>query len=74
MKKIIFGGLMMLAGVLGTAILLAGTMANAYSVNDELSFSLNLSFYGLIPAFVSFIIIGIAGLLLGIWGLIEKDK
>ena len=74
MKKLIFGGLMMLSGILGTAILLAGTMANAYSVNGEVSFSLSLSFYGLTPALVTFIIIGIAGLLLGIWGLIDKDQ
>jgi hypothetical protein len=73
LKKLIFGGLMMLSGILGTAILLAGTTENAYSVNGEVSFSLSLSFYGLTPALVAFIIIGIVGLLLSIWGLVEKD-
>ena len=72
MKKLIFGGLMMLSGVLGTAILLAGTMANSMTINGQWSFSWNLSQYGLMPALVTFIIIGIAGLLLGVWGLIEK--
>ena len=74
MKKLIFGGLMMLSGILGAAVLMAGTMSNTYSLNGEVSFLLSLSFYRLTPAFVIFIIIGIAGLLLGVWGLVEKDK
>ncbi|MCL2679072.1 MAG: hypothetical protein FWF18_02100 [Dehalococcoidia bacterium] len=69
----IFGGMLMVSGTLGAAaaILSFGVLA----MNTGLaSFSQALSWYGLMPVFVAFIIIGVAGFLLGIWGVIEKDK
>jgi len=72
MKKVILGSFMMLSGLLGTAILLASTMANTYSSNGKVSFLWTLSFYGLIPALVIFTVIGIVGFLLGIWGMSDK--
>ena len=74
MKKLIFGGFMMLSGILGTGILIAGTMANDMMINGQWSFLWNLSRFGLIPALVIFIVIGVVGLLLGIWGVFEKNK
>lgn len=72
MKKVIFGAFMMLAGILGSAILLAGTMAHDWTLDGKLSFSWNLSTYGLMPSLVIFVLIAVAGLLLGIWGLVDK--
>ena len=74
MKKLIFGGFMMLSGILGTGILIAGTMANDMMINGQWSFLWNLSRFGLIPALVIFIVIGVVGLLLGLWGVFEKNK
>lgn len=72
MKKLILGATMMLAGILSSAILLAGTMANNITINGKYSFSWNLSSFGLMPALIIFVIMAIVGLLFGIWGLIEK--
>lgn len=74
MKKVVLGAFMMLAGTLSTAILLAGTMAHDWTNNGKLSFSWNLSSYGLMPAFVIFIVVAVAGLLLGIWGLFDRKN
>ena len=74
MKKIILGSFMMLSGVLGIAILLAGTMADDNMINGGWSSFWVLSKYGIMPAFYILIIIGIAGLLLGIWGILDKKS
>ena len=49
MKKVILGSMMFLAGLLSAAVLLAGTMANDWSVNGELSSFRNMVQYGLMP-------------------------
>ena len=80
MKKIIFGGIMMLSGILSTAILLAGTILphdfrNLYSGFQTLEFR---NFFTYIRGvqleipLVIFIGIAIIGFALGIWGLLEK--
>ena len=72
MKKVILGSIMMLGGLLSVAIILAGTMANEWTVNGQFSAIWNITQYGLMPAIVVFSIIAIVGLLLAIWGLFEK--
>ena len=78
MKKVILGGLLLLSGALGTAILMAGTMAQQmFYSNDEgswLSFSRTLSSYGLMPALYIFIGLSVAGLVIGCWGLFDKSS
>ena len=68
MKKVIIGSVLMLSGLLGTAVLLAGTMANSYTLNGALSSFGNLSKYGLMPAFYSFVAISIFGITVASWG------
>lgn len=74
MKKVILGSIMMLGGLLSVAIILAGSMANEWSVNGQFSAIWNIKQYGLMPAIVVFSIISIVGLLLAIWGLFEKKQ
>ena len=74
MKKVILGGLMMLSGILATAILIAAAMSQDWIINGERSLTWNLSQYGLMPVLYIFIVLGIVGLLIGCWGIFEKDK
>ncbi len=74
MKKVIMGSLMFLAGLVSTALLLSGSMANDWTINDELSSFWNLTQYGLMPAFYIFIFVAIIGLVVAIWGVLEKEK
>ncbi len=72
MKKVILGSAMFLAGLLSTAILLAGTMANDLTINGMRSSIWNMSQYGLMPALYLFIGITILGLAIAMWGIFEK--
>ena len=74
MKKIIFGGFMMLSGILGIAILMAGAMTQTMYINDTLSIFWTLSIYGLMPTFYVFTVIAIIGLTFGCWGLFDKKN
>ena len=49
MKKVILGSMMMVAGLISAAVLLAGSMANDWTINGEFSSFWNLSQYGLMP-------------------------
>ena len=60
MKKVILGSMMFLAGLLSAVVLLAGTMANDWSVNGELSSFRNMVQYGLMPVFYIFIGVSVA--------------
>ena len=72
MKKIVLGGFLLLSGILGSAILMAGTMSQLLYLDNELSFLWSLSVYGLTPVLYIFVILGAAGLLIGCWGLFDK--
>ena len=74
MKKVILGSMMFLAGLLSAAVLLAGTMANDWSVNGELSSFRNMVQYGLMPVFYIFIVIAVLGIGVAIWGMLEKKE
>ena len=65
----------MLAGssLLADAVLLAGTMANDWTIDGAHSALWNLQRYGLMPALYAFAGIGIIGILLTVLGLIERD-
>ncbi len=54
MKRVVLGSMMFLAGLLSAAVLLAGTMANDWNVNSELSSFWNVAKYGLISVFYIF--------------------
>ncbi len=73
MKKVILGSAMFLAGLLSTALLLAGSMANEWTINGEFSSFWNLSQYGLFLFLCIFILVAIVGLVVAIWGVIEKE-
>ena len=60
MKKVILGSMMFLAGLLSAVVLLAGTMANDWGVNGELSSFRNMVQYGLMPVFYIFIGVSVA--------------
>lgn len=72
MKKVILGSIMFLAGVISIAVVLAGSMANEWTVNGQLSSLWNISQYGLMPAVYIFVSIAVIGLVLAIWGLFNK--
>ncbi|MEM0530939.1 hypothetical protein WGC32_11450 [Zongyangia sp. HA2173] len=74
MKKIVLGSMMFLAGVLSTAIILAGSMANDWTINGQHSAFWNISRYGLMPAIYIFLGIAVVGLILACWGLLDKKK
>ena len=74
MKKVILGSMMFLAGLLSAAVLLAGTMANDWSVNGELSSFRNMVQYGLMPVFYIFIGVSVLWIGVAIWGMFEKKE
>lgn len=74
MKKIVLGSMMFLAGVLSAAIILAGSMANDWTINGQHSAFWNISRYGLMPAIYIFLGITVVGLILACWGLLDKKK
>lgn len=65
---------MFLAGVLSAAIILAGSMANDWTINGQHSAFWNISRYGLMPAIYIFLGITVVGLILACWGLLDKKK
>lgn len=74
MKKVVLGSMMFLAGVLSAAIILAGSMANDWTINGQHSAFWNISRYGLMPAIYIFLGITVVGLILACWGLLDKKK
>lgn len=72
MKKIMFGAIMFLAGMLSMAILLAGAMAQEWTIDDRFSAFWNLTKYGLMPVFYTFVAVAVIGLIIAIWGMLEK--
>lgn len=75
MKKIVLGSIMFLSGILSVAIILAGSMANEWSVNGQFSSFWNISQYGLMPIMYIFISVAVIGLAIAVWGLFDKkDK
>lgn len=74
MKRIIFGSAMMLAGIIGTALLMAGSMMIQLPINNDRTFIWGLSKYGLDYAFYTFIIVAIIGLIIGISEIFSKQK
>lgn len=75
MKKVILGAMMLLCGILSSAVLLAGSMANEWTVNGQFSSLWNIKQYGLTPALFCFIGVAVVGLAIALWGLFDKkDK
>lgn len=72
MKKVIMGSIMMLSGLLSVAIIMAGSMANEWTVNGQFSAIWNIEQYGLMPFVIAFTIIAVIGFLIAIWGLVER--
>ena len=72
MKKVCFGSMMFLSGVLSVAVILAGSMANEWTVNGNFSAFWNISQYDLMPTLYVFAGISIIGIVLSIWGMFEK--
>lgn len=74
MKKVVLGAMMFLTGLISVALILAGSMGNEWTINGQTSSLWNISQYGLMPAFYTFITIAIIGLALAIWGVIDKKS
>ena len=72
MKKILLGSIMFLTGVISVALILAGSMANEWTVNGQFSALWNISQYGLMPAIYIFSGIAIIGAAFAVWGLFDK--
>lgn len=74
MKKTILGAVMFFAGLVSCAILLAGPMGMQWTHNGEFASAWwLLSKYGLAPICYIFVAIAIAGLVLALWGVCEKE-
>jgi TRAP-type C4-dicarboxylate transport system permease small subunit len=75
MKKVVLGSVMVLAGVISTAIILYGTMiATRFINNGVYTISWQLSQYQLTAPLVIFVVIAVIGIALSIWGLFEKEN
>ena len=74
MKKVIAGSIMFLAGLISTALVLAGSMANDWTINGQHSAWWNISRYGLMPTIYIFIGIAVIGMALVAWGLFDKKN
>jgi len=74
MKKVIFGGIMMFAGIISTAIFLSGTMVTSFVNNVDYTYAWSLSRSELRQPLIFFIIIIVVGLIIGVWGLAEKER
>lgn len=74
MKKVILGSIMFLAGVVSVALVLAGSMANEWTINGNFSSFWNISQYGLMPIVYIFVGIAITGFVLAVWGLFDKKS
>ncbi|WP_050696931.1 hypothetical protein [Anaeromassilibacillus senegalensis] len=74
MKKVILGSIIFLAGVISVAMVLAGSMANEWTVNGRFSALWNIQQYGLMPVVYIFGGIAVIGLVLAIWGLLDKKN
>lgn len=72
MKKVILGSIMFLAGVISIALVLAGSMANEWTINGKFSSFWNISQYGLMPVVYIFAGIAMIGLVLAVLGLFDK--
>ena len=71
MKKVVLGSAMFLAGVVSVALLLAGSMANEWTINGQFSSLWNISQYGLMPAFCIFVAVAVVGIVLAVWGIAD---
>lgn len=74
MKKMIFGMLMFLTGALSVSMILAGSMANDWTLNGQHFALWNISRYGLLPALYLFSGMAILGLIVAVWGLIDHKS
>ena len=74
MKKVILGAILFLAGTVSLALILAGAMANNWSVNGQFSAFWNISQFGLMPAVFAFGCIAVVGIAIALWGLFEKER
>lgn len=74
MKKIVFGSIMMLSGIIASALLMAGTMSPDLATNGQFTFIRNLALYGLDYTLYVFIAIAVIGLLIASSELQKKEK
>ena len=72
MKKIVFGSIMMLTGVIASALLMAGSMSPDWATNGPFTFVRNLSEYGLDYVLYVFYGMAIVGILIAISELMKK--
>ena len=55
-------------------MLLAGSMANDWTLNGQPSALWNISRYGLLPALYIFLGLAVLGLVIAVWGLFDPEK
>ena len=74
MRKLIFGAMLFCTGSLSAAILLAGSMANDWTLNGQSSALWNISRYGLLPALYIFLGLAVLGLVIAVLGMFNPQK
>jgi len=75
MKQVVFGGMMIIAGMISAAILMTSVVPTSPMLGPSWFFLFSrLRHYQLIvPFIISVISVGL-GFSLGLWGLLEKEK
>ncbi len=74
MKKVVLGSMMFLAGLLSCAVLITGAALKDLTINGGYSFLWNLSKLGLVPIAIIFSVIAVAGMMIALWGIFEKNN
>ena len=74
MKKLLFGMMLFCSGSLSAAMLLAGSMANDWTLNGQPSALWNIFRYGLLPALYIFLGLAVLGLVIAVCGLFDPEK
>ncbi|WBW96702.1 hypothetical protein [Oceanirhabdus sp. W0125-5] len=77
MRKIIFSGICMLISAIGIiAMIIVSLNGNKVygSINGSTDMLTYLNLYGVTPIFSAFCLLGILGLCIGLWGIIDKSN
>ena len=74
MRKVMMGSILVLAGLLSAAVLLAGAMASGVTTSGNWSAIEQLKYYGLTPVVWGLMGVSLIGVFLAIWGISEKKK
>ncbi|MBR1781864.1 MAG: hypothetical protein IJ751_10750 [Oscillospiraceae bacterium] len=74
MRRFLLGLTMFAVGALGIALIASMSLACAYTVNGTSNFWAILSLYHLVPLFLAYLLLTLAGLGISIWNTRERSN